>query len=201
MDIQLKNLDLGYEQCSGMFTLVQNSGGETIEKLSTIVANLINHWHGSDATMHINNLVGINNTLIQFFDETLSVMADVTKCIVDIQQVRKSNGGGGEVGELMIKNFSYTNLNTIEGTSEFQYNAELVNDHSDLTDMCTSFEKFIENFGTQSGELMENWTAGHHHDEVKQSFDEFLSLSENVKKVLSDAKEQLGTASSNLQQL
>ena len=61
--IELSNVMQGYEQCKGMNDLVTNSGEPILKDLTHTVKNLQQHWIGSDATVHINNLIKVQKAL------------------------------------------------------------------------------------------------------------------------------------------
>lgn len=202
MDINVNNLDLGYEQCEGLNTLSKNSGEVLLNRLSTNVANLKVHWVGEDATLHINNLIRVYNSLGALLTDAIAVTSSAGDKIIAIQRVRSANGSSGMVGAELPK--AAPNIITIaqaEPTDKYYCDPAARNDYNELDSICGAYETFVNDFKTRAGELMANWTAGANREGAKALFDQFAENTDTYKKYLTDAKENLATAVSNLSQL
>ncbi len=202
MDINVNNLDRGYEQCEGLNTLSKNSGEVLLNRLSTNVANLKVHWVGEDATLHINNLIRVYNALGALLTDAISVTSSAGDKIIAIQRVRKSNGGSGMVGSELSKAApNITTIAQVEPTDKYFCDPAARNDYNELDSICGAYETFVNDFKGRANDLMANWTAGANREGAKALFDQFAENTDTYKKYLTDAKENLATAVSNLSQL
>ena len=202
MNIQVTNLDTAYTSCEGLNTLVTNSGTNIIGNLGTNITNLKAHWIGSDATVHINNLISVYNALVGLVTDAKAISSAAGNAIVAMQTVRRDNGGAGSVGaaldgsapesEVFAKN---------EDTTEYKCDPLAANDLTLLEQICTDFSTFKSNFSTDKDELMNNWLAGANREGAVKCFEEFMTNAEEYSKKLTGAKDNLAIAVSNLSQL
>lgn len=104
MNIQVNNLDQGYEQCETLNNLVKNDGEALITKLGNTITNLKSHWKGADATAHITNLITVYNGLTEMVAGAKKITSTAGSAMSAIQEVRRANGGVGNVGALLPNN-------------------------------------------------------------------------------------------------
>lgn len=202
MNINVRDLDLGYTQCEDLNTLSKTSGENLINSLATNVTNLKVHWKGSDATVHINNLIKVYNALVALVTDAKGVTAAAGNAIIAIQEVRRSNGGPGNVGSTLPGNApDAQSLPNAEETVEYYCDPSTGSDYTQLEQICTDYTTFVTNFRSQKDALMSNWTAGANREQAVNNFNEFESNSETYNKYLVDARENLSIAVSNLKQL
>lgn len=202
MNINVRDLDLGYTQCEDLNTLSKNDGTNLINNLSTDITNLKAHWKGTDATVHINNLIKVYDALVSLVTDAKGVTASAGARISAIQEVRRANGGSGNVGGVLDSSApDASSMQTVEETSEYYCDPSARTDYSLLETICTDYSSFISKFTSQKDALLSNWTAGADRENAVKIFDEFSSNSETYNKYLTSAKENLGTAVSNLSQL
>lgn len=202
MNINVRDLDLGYSQCEELNNLSKNSGTNLINNLSTDINNLKAHWKGTDATVHINNLIKVYDALVALVTDAKVITCNSGSAISTIQEVRRSNGGSGNIGGPLDGNApDVTSLPIVESTSEYFCDPSARTDYTLLEQICSDYSSFINNFRSQKDALMSNWTAGANRENAVKVFDEFDSNSETYNKYLTDAKENLEIAVSNLSQL
>lgn len=202
MNINVRDLDLGYSQCEELNTLSKTSGTNLISNLSTDINNLKAHWKGTDATEHINNLIKVYDALVALVTDAKGVTKTAGGAISAIQKVRRSNGGSGNVGGPLDGNApDASSLPSVESTSEYFCDPSARTDYTLLEQICSDYSSFINKFRSQKDTLMSNWTAGANRENAVKVFDEFDSNSETYNKYLTSAKENLGIAVSNLSQL
>ncbi len=202
MDIDVKNLDLGYEQCEGLHTLARISGEQLLAKLSANIGSLKVHWIGQDATLHINNLIRVYTSLGSLLTDAIRVTSTAGDRIIAIQRVRNANGSGSVIGSELSKDAP--NVNTIaqaEPTDRYFCDPAAQSDYNDLASICAEYENFVNDFKTRADELMANWMTGANREGAKALFDEFANNTDTYKKYLTDAKGNLETAVRNLSQL
>ncbi len=202
MDINVNNLDLGYEQCEGLNNLSKTKGEELLNKLLGNINNLKVHWIGEDATLHVNNLIRVYNSLGALLTDAILVTSTAGDRIIAMQRVRSANGSGAMVGSELSK--AAPNITTIaqaEPTDRYFCDPAARNDYNELEAICGEYEMFVNDFKTRANELMANWMAGANREGAQALFNEFAENTDTYKKYLTDAKENLATAVSNLSQL
>ena len=200
--ISVNNLDLGYEQCSNIHRLANESGANLINNLASTIGSLKQHWKGSDATEHINNIIIVHDALVALVTDAVAVTSTAGKSIVAMQQVRSANGGGGLVGdELSNAAPSATTIAKADATTEYFVDPASTADYAALQQECKDYNTFITNFKSEKDNLMNNWTDGANRAEAVARFAEFEQNSETYNKYLTAAEENLGTAVSNISQI
>jgi len=202
MNINVNNLDLGYQQCEDLHRVVSTKGESLLNDLSRNINNLKIHWIGSDASAHINNLIKVYESLIALLTDAKAVSADAASKIIAIQEVRNSNGGGGMVGSMLPN--TAPNAPTIgyaESTTEYYVDPAANSDYKMLQNICSEYISFRDQFRSVKDELMHNWTAGANREQAEANFNEFESNSDAYNKYLTDARDNLGIAVSNISQL
>lgn len=202
MDINVSNLDLGYSQCEDLNRLGTETGGELVNRLGQNITNLKAHWIGSDATANINKLIVVHKALEAIVSDAITVSAAAGNRIVAIQEVRNMNGGGGNVGAALNKNVP-TDLAIADcsDTSEYFVDPAAANDYATLQGICTDYNDFKDSFSAIKDELLQNWTAGSDRERAVAAFNEFTQNADTYNKYLNEAKEILGIAVSNIQQI
>ena len=202
MNIAVRDLDLGYTQCSDLNSHAISSGEKLIGDLGTIITNLKAHWIGSDATVHINNLIKVYNGVVTVVTDAKIVSSNAGSAIIAIQEVRRSNGGSANVGTILPKNApdSITFQNN-ENTMEYKCDPAAKTDYQQLETVCTDFETFKTKFESIKNDLMSNWTAGANREGAVKVFEDFATNTETYKAYLTSARDDLQIAVSNLSQL
>ncbi len=203
MDIDVRNLDNAYELCKQLNSLANDKGSELISALENNVGGLKTNWKGSDATVHINNLIKVHDALVALVTDAKTLTGDAADLIIRIQQVRKSNGGSPVVGEALSKGAPASQaLPLVEDTGEFFVKPEAAGLASDLADICVKFNNFTTNFGNTKDSLFnEEWHAGGGRDNIKRCFEEFATHAEEYNGYLNNAKTNLETAVANMQKI
>ena len=202
MDINVQNLDLGYNQCEDLNRLAKNQGENLLGRISANIYNLKSHWIGLDATAHINNLITVNRALGLLLADAVGVSSSAADKIIAMQRVRNANGGGGQIGSELTKvGPTAESIAPAEATDRYFCDPAARADLEELTSICEEYHAFVENFNNITGELMSNWTMGANREGAKASFDEFAQNTVTYEKFLADARENLSTAVSNLSQL
>lgn len=202
MNISVRDLDLGYNQCEELNTLAKTSGENIINSLGNDINSLKAHWVGSDATLHINNLIKVYNALVAIVTDAKGVTASAGNAIIAIQEVRRSNGGSGNVGSMLPSNAPESmTLQPNEETTEYRCDPSAKSDYTQLVQICSDFVNFRNQFQSQKDALLSNWTAGANREQAVKNFDEFASNTETYNKYLTEARDNLEIAVSNLSQL
>lgn len=199
--VNFRNLDLGYEQCRDLYTAVKSDGENLLTNLKQVYSGLNSHWKGTDATLHINQLVDIHTAVNVFVADTGNAVAYAAQKISEVQAVRRANGSSGAVGEELSKLSEHERLTKVEETDEYSCTPEAKNDYELLVQVCGEFDSFVSTVHEKTEELMGNWIDGNERDKVVKNSSDFESLSDEYKRYLSETKDALDIAVRNLQQI
>lgn len=199
--VNFANLDLGYEQCRDLYSAVSSRGEELLQNIKTVYNGLNNHWKGTDATLHINQLVDIHTAVNTFVADTANAVAYAAEKIVQVQEVRKANGSAGAVGELLGQLSEQERLSKIGETSEYSCTPEAKEDYQNLVQVCGEFDEFVKTVHEETEDLMNNWREGNERDKVVKNTQDFENLSEEFKKMLAETRSALDIAVANLSQI
>ena len=200
MNISVTNLDQGYKSCETLNTLAKNDGEKLISDLSVNIANLKNHWKGTDATAHITNLCTVYSAMIDIVDSAKKITSVAGSAMSALQEVRRANGGTGEVGAALPNNApDATAIQPPEETTEYYCDPAAKTDYTTLDDICKNFATFKNKFVTERDTLMANWTAGANREGAQQSFSNFEENAVTYEKYLTGARSNLETAIQNIQ--
>lgn len=200
MDINVKNVDLAYDQCENLHKTMDMRGSVLMSELKSNITNLKVHWISSDASAHINNLIDLHTFLGNVIVDSVNSISYAADRIISIQNVRKANhGGSGNVGTHLSTRTDFDKLSHIENTAEYQASyGELTSDLNDLKSIQASYMQLISTFKNQRDELFNNWLAGANIERARQVFNDFLDNSDKYKNYLDSAIENLSKATSNI---
>ena len=179
----------------------QNDGESLLENIKTVYNGLNNHWKGTDATLHINQLVDIHTGINTFVADTGNAVAYAAQKILQVQEVRKANGSSGMVGEELSQLSEQERLTKIDETNEYSCTPDAKGDYEMLVEVCTEFDTFVSTVHDRTEELMNNWIDGNEREKVVKNSNEFESLSDEYKRYLSETTSALDIAVSNLSQI
>ena len=202
MNINVTDLDSAYTKCESLNTLSKTDGGKLLTNLETDITNLKNHWKGSDAKEHINNLIKVYNGLVAIITDAKAITSRAGGSIISIHTARRSNGGSGNVGaDLDGQAPQSSSIAEVQETNEYFCDPAAKTDYSLLEQICTDFDTFKTSFKTTKEELMSMWLAGADRETAVTKFSEFDENTTVYKTLLDSAKSDLNTAVSNLSQL
>lgn len=201
-NIELKDVNLGYRQCKELSDLVTKEGEKILGDLSATVVSLQKNWVGADATVHINNLIDVRDSLNDFVGAAKKITSATGACIIDVQNVIRANGGATEVGDPLPSTIaSVSSIAKLDTTTEFRVDPAASNDYTDLENECSAYQQFVDKFSNLKDQLFANWIKGAGKEDAVKCFNQFLDESVNHKKMMDDAKNNLSTAISNISQL
>jgi len=201
--VEFNDLDHGYDQCVALYNYLTQNGANFAREVANNIDNLTEHWTGTDATLHINNLIDFYNNIVKFIKTSVEVMADTTEKVVQVQETRESNGAQeASVGTNMSKEIDLAGDKAdIPGTEKYACVPEARQDYEKLVLITENFKEFTDTIFSDSNELFANWIAGNGREGAVNQFEEFRTGSSKYYNVLTEAKEALGTATSNLEQI
>jgi len=200
--ISVRRLNDAFNTSKEIYDLEVNDGVTFVTNLGIVIKKLKVNWTGTDATKHINNLVEVYNGLVQYFKYGIGTTLTAVKKVVQLQETRKANGGGGQVDTVPVFDFDFAEkVEDSVGTASYQANADIKTDLLALVSVEQSFESFSLKFLTLRDNLMYNWQSGNGRDDIKESLDEFEDLSKKYIEMVKEARAGLATAVGNLGQV
>lgn len=200
--ITVNSLDGAYEQCSGLTRKIDGEGVTLLTGLSDNITSLNGNWKGSDATKHITNLSTVYNQLRALLSDAKSNVAYAASRVIAMQQVRSANGGGGSIGEeLSNAELEPATLPSPDETAAYEVLPSAATDLENLKSLCTKYDSFMSQFLQDKDELLANWSAGAQRDKAVACFDELANNSETYKKYMTEARDNLEIAVSNINKL
>ena len=201
-NIDVRDLDLAFEQCEDLNNLSKASGSNLISDLSIVINNLKVHWRGTDATAHINNLITVYNALVTLVTDAKDVTFTAGAAISAVQMVRRSNCGFGNVGGPLDRTApDASSLPEVESTHEYFCDPSIKTDYNLLEQICSNYCIFESKFGIIKNNLMSNWIDGANREKAVTVFGTFDENSKTYNTYLTGAKENLNIAVNNLSQL
>jgi uncharacterized protein YukE len=200
--IRVKNLDEAHAQTAKLFDTENKDGVELLNQLDKLIAGLKEHWIGEDGTNHINRLIEIHDKMQKYILGTLECTKLAMVSVVNLQEVRRANGGGGQVGDVRQSNGDFVkNIARVETTTEYYIDPAIREDYKVLEDVEERLKAFDSTVKAQKDELMENWVSGSNREDVQGTFDEIESLGAEAERVVAEVKQELGTSISNAEQV
>lgn len=201
-DLSFHALDLDgtYDTLEKINQLAISDGNMLIENLKKLVLDLKNHWIGNDATIHINNLIKIYDSVRNVVQNVNLVAHNTSEPIVNAQTIRNANGGAGEVDKIIpIENGKSDTIEILQSTKEYYVDPVLVpQDLVDLQVQKDAFNNFCTKFSGYKDELLNNWLSGSDRPKAINDFTDFEKDIANFKKIFSDAEQTLSIVVSNL---
>ena len=196
--VSFQDLDLGYDQCRDIYSLIKNDGTNLLTNIKNVVDGLRTHWKGTDATLHINQLVNVYDGVDTFITEVGNDMSFASKKIVEVQEVRRANGASGKVGEALSSCEKTETPAKVDDTPEYNCMPEASNDLKTLIQIVEQFDSFTTRIKEDSNELLQNWTAGNDRDKVVRNFSKFEEDSVEYKKSIVESRDALEVAVTNM---
>ena len=200
--IRVNDLDKAYEQTLDLFNTENDMGKTLLDQFFTLISGLKDHWIGEDGTNHINNLIDIHDKLQKFLSVSLASTKSAMIDVVSLQELRRANGGGGQVG--LVKSVEDDGLQIIpkvETTAQYYIDPAIKEDFKLLEQLESNLKDFDDKIDIQRNDLMENWISGSNREEIQGVFEEINNLAEEAEKVVADAKNELSIAINNAQDL
>ena len=200
--ITVNSLDGAYEQCSALTNKIDGDGNTLVTLLLGNIVDLNINWKGSDATKHITNLSTVYNQLHALLSDAKAYVSYAASRVIAMQQVRSANGGGGSIGEELSKEALPTaNPPAPDETAAYEVLPAAAKDLEDLKSLCTKYDSFMNQFLQMKDELLANWSAGAQREKAVACFEELANNSETYKKYMTEARDNLEIAVSNINKL
>jgi len=200
--IRLKDLDGAYAQTVQLLDTENNDGVELLNQFETLINGLKDHWIGKDGTNHINRMIEVHEKLQKFLATTLENTRDAMTSVVQVQEVRRSNGGGGDVGDIKSVNTEFMkSFARVEDTAEYYIDPAIQNDYKQLETVAELLKGFNSKVNARKGDLMENWIDGSNRDQTNANFETLDQVGKEAEKILAEVKQDLGTAINNASQI
>jgi len=200
--IKVTNLDRAHNDLTDLIIKENQNGADILNRTKDLIMSLSNHWVGEDATKNINKLINVHQNLQTYMLTTLESTKLGLESITKLQEVRKANGGGGQVGDIYSTDTSFACIiNDLPQTSEYFVDPEIRNDYNTLCSIEDDLKKFDSIFKNQTEEIMNNWQNGNNRDKIKADFDEIITASTTLENTISEVKQEINTVVNNVDQV
>ncbi len=205
------NLDMDFESIEragqevNAFNEVSHEGGDVAQKLATVIESLKNNWVGSDATVHINNLISLHETLYDVCKYSVEVSAAAVTSIYNTQGAIEANGGNARTCKM-------PQFETIEGVREiaratateaYKPKDGANEDYNSLGEVKQRFLQFVDEYNSKYNVLTSNWRDGggietlrEVHSKLNNNFNQFQEFIESALKNLRTALDNIGSVNS-----
>ncbi len=197
MDVQLMKLDDAYETINRLSREINDSQNKVLEDLERIINNIKVHWHGNDASKHINSLIDEYDKYTEFFGELGEMTSYVSNYFVLLQRTRAKMSEVSKIGEAKEVKSDVKKITKVEDTNEYFYDPALQNDYSDICELSNYYSKFIDKTDQQVIELLDNWKAGKGREDIKEYFNSFWIVSNRISSRIDDLKDQIAKVIAN----
>lgn len=197
------DLDAVYDTLKKLNFLSTTDGSAIISGLNKLILSLKEHWIGSDATLHINNLIKVYNDVNKVVENVNLVAHNTSSPIVNAQSIRNANGGYGEVGEIIpLENKKMEVIENLNETKQYYVDPVLIKqDFENLITQKENFNNFCTQFSNFKDELFNNWMSGSDRDKIYNDFSEFENDADAYKKIFIEIEQTMSTVISNLRQI
>ena len=161
-------------------------------------------WHGSDAALHINNMISCKSYAASMASVALDICSHAFQELKKMLLTVEANGGAAvNIGSLKTTSFgeSLKNGPEVVDTGGLYIDVEKASEAlSLLKETYNDFFEFFERYSRQHGFIMEIWQSGGNHEFHNKTFQDFESQLGDIKEVFLDAIDSLGQAISNWSQ-
>ncbi len=200
--IKIDNLDEAHSSLTELIIKENEDGVELLNKMKELIVSLNDHWIGNDATTNINKLIDVHGKLQSFILATLESTKSALISMVNLQEVRKANGGGGQIGDVYSIDTSFAcSISKIPQTTEYYVDPSLKNDYTSLEYIEENLKAFDSYFKGEVDTIMNNWKSGSDREGVKANFDEINTLSTTMENTIEEVKQELSTVINNMDQV
>ena len=195
--INVRHLDQGYEKSSSLFDHEEKEGVTLLNDLKTEIENLKRDWVGTDATSNINDLIAEFNDLQKFLNMSLSSTSLAMSKFVEMQEVRKANFGGGQVGDVRKLKENDLTIEPVQPTEKYYIDPNIAVDYKNLVDICERLKQFRTSYVQDRDEIMGNWTKGNGREKIVEVFGMVDDVSTKIEKKINEVLVNLEQAIKN----
>ena len=198
MDIQVKRLDRAYLTSEEIDRKTVEVSNKLSSDLVRILNNIKAHWHGDDATLHINALIDQYNKLYKYFKEMNKTSSFLQNYFVTLQVCRSKTTSNNRIGEKVSPKCEFLPVAKLETTGEYFYNPQLVGDCADLNEVCNYYDQYINSIDVSVKEVLANWTIGTGRQEVGKNYQRIFDYAQKMSKELHSLKDTLEIVNQNI---
>lgn len=160
---------------------------EAVEALKT-------SWEGKDAGKQINNIITVYNSIVEVRNKLSRLAANCSEIASGYREIQNNNGGSLPA----LQRIDVAELNTMSEYSDLRDTINITegaNKGKELIDTANSgFDSFLDESRKIFNKIMDNWAVGPGKQEAEDSFEQFLSVSNRYKEILSNASLEITNA-------
>ncbi len=201
MDIQVNKLDRAYTISEELDRETFETSRKMSQDLVRIVNNIKEHWHGDDATIHVNQWIEEYNKCGKYFVELSKTTNFLQNYFVDLQSCRAKTSNNTRIGDKTQRMYGFEKLPMIETTGEYYYDDRLKTDYADLQELCTNYDRFIDTTDKKVKEVLTNWSVGVGRDEVGNYYTKVNNYSTKLSREFRALNDSLGDIIQNIERV
>ncbi len=198
LDVQYYQLDDCYDYALDLHKTITVKGRTIMTSLKRIINGLAEKWISTDGIIHINHLIDGYNKMSRFFESMYSVSTSVVSEVVDAQQLRADTGGKSRIGNKVNDIYTHHEFESLADSGKYYFDPTAKVEYERLVQLAIDFDEFIHKVKDCSDQIMIRWKSGRGHQEAEKNFEEFVTLSIEIKKYLDDAVVELKTMLDNV---
>lgn len=199
MNHKINNVTDLYEDAKRLYNELIISSNDSsadgiLAHLNTAIEALKTSWEGKDAGKQINNIIGVYNSIVDVRNRLSRLSANCCEIASNYREIQNNNGGGLpslqkiEISEKNLIN-EYTDLrDTISISAEANKGKEMVDA------AYSGFDSFLDEVQRLYNKIMDNWASGPGKEDADDAFNQFMSVSNRYKEILSTASLEITNA-------
>ena len=171
-----------------------SSADGILSHLKEAVEALKTSWEGKDAGKQINNVITVYNSIVEIRNKLSRLASNCTEIAARYREIQNSNGGSLPA----LKRIDVAEINPMGEYSDLRDTINIsdgANKGKELIDTANSgFDSFLDESRKIFNKIMDNWVVGPGKQEAEDSFEQFLSVSNRYKEILTNASLEITNA-------
>ena len=159
-DAQVIKLDDAYLTAEELSKYINDRARTLTESLEKTINNMKLHWHGEDATLHINAWIEKYIKVAYHFQELTAIGKVLQNYFVILQTGRAQLGNNKKIGDQNTNKYFYNPITKVEITTEYYYDEQLKNDFITLEEFYDLYKEFVDKVDLNIEKILLNWKIG-----------------------------------------
>lgn len=198
MNHKVNNVQQLYDDAMGLYNkVVLQSADNIIGDLNQAINILKSSWEGKDAGIQINNVVEVHNAMVFIRNVLAELAKDSSAIAVNYRQIQNANRANLDSLAPLTTNIKNGIEPYVDNRDTINITAEAMNGKNRLDAANNAIDGFISEVRRYYDVIMENWQMGPGRDKTEQAFGDFMSKSNNYKKILEEVSQSITNALKN----
>lgn len=198
--VKISNLEEAVSQVMSL-NKTANTGANVVTDMYSIVESLKDAWKGSDAAVHINNIMGIKSWLANLAVSSLEVSTQAHRELHRMNEKQIANGGK----DIGIPSITYTsfgdslkNNELAVDTGEVFVDTEMARELSKkLKETYELYNEFVNQYFQVVSFMFEIWQSGGYRDDIEKNTNSLKERNGEFKQAFEAAIQALDQAIAN----